>query len=339
MPAQNQQPRGDEPAGRHPSAVVGVVSLLGATLFWAGNYVVGAAAVATIDPMSLVLLRWLLACVPLAVIAQLVERPRWRELLRAWPWLLALGSTGMLGYTLLLYGALEFTSPFNASLINAFNPALIALAAAAFLRERLTRTSVVGVLVALIGVLVVLTKGNPAALFAGGSGGSASGGAGSTGTGAGWGGAFGPGELLMLAAIVVWTAYTVIGRVAPPIPAIASTTAQAVVAVVLLAPVSLALGGPAWPTTPAALWALVFIAACPSVLSYLLWNRALRVIPPARAGVFLNLITVFTAVLTMVLGQPISLAQVVGGVIVLGGVAISNARAFARTGRGARPEA
>jgi drug/metabolite transporter (DMT)-like permease len=41
----------------------------------------------------------------------------------------------------------------------------------------------------------------------------------------------------------------------------------------------------------------------------------------------------------MVLGQPISLAQVVGGVIVLGGVAISNARAFARTGRGARPEA
>jgi drug/metabolite transporter (DMT)-like permease len=318
-------------------ALGGVLSLLGATLFWAGNYVVGAAAVGSIDPVSLVLLRWLLACVPLVLIAQVVERPDWREVLRGWPWLLALGATGMLGYTLLLYGALEFTGAFNASLINAFNPALIALAAAAFLRQRLTTTSILGVLLALLGVLVVLTKGDLASLVpgAGGSGdAAASGGAGMADSAGGFGlGAFGPGELLMLAAIVVWTAYTVIGRVAPKTPAIASTAAQAVVAVVLLAPVSLALGGPTLPTTPDAVWSVVYIAVCPSVLSYLLWNRALTVIPPARAGVFLNLITVFTALLTVVLGQPISLAQVIGGAIVLGGVVISNASAFARARR------
>ncbi|GAB3272888.1 DMT family transporter [Sinomonas notoginsengisoli] len=309
MPAQNQ-PSVVPPHGQHhPSTAVGVASLLGATLFWAGNYVVGAAAVATIDPVSLVLLRWLLAAGPLILIALVTERPSWRPVLRAWPWLLGLGATGMLAYTLLLYGSLEHTSPFNASLINAFNPALIALAAAAFLRERLTPTSVLGVLLALVGVLVVLSKGDFSALMAGG---------------------FGPGELLMVAAIFVWTAYTILGRLAPPLPPVTSTAAQAVVAVVLLAPVSLALGGPAWPTQPGPLWALVFIAACPSVLSYLLWNRALTVIRPARAGVFLNLITVFTAVLTMILGQPISVAQIVGGVIVLGGVAISNANAFRR---------
>ncbi|ASN53441.1 EamA family transporter [Sinomonas sp. R1AF57] len=296
------------------AALGGVLSLLGATLFWAGNYVVGAAAVGSVDPVSLVLLRWLLACVPLVVIAQLVERPRWREVLRGWPWLLALGATGMLGYTLLLYGSLEFTDAFSASLINAFNPALIALAAAVFLRQRLTPTSILGVLLALVGVLVVLSKGDPARLLTGGFG----------------RGGFGQGELLMLAAIVVWTAYTILGRVAPPVPPIASTAAQAVAAVVLLAPVSLALGGPTLPATPDAVWSVAYIAVCPSVLSYLLWNRALRVIPPARAGVFLNLITVFTAILTVLLGQAITLPQVIGGCIVLGGVVIANAKAFAR---------
>jgi len=66
------------------------------------------------------------------------------------------------------------------------------------------------------------------------------------------------------------------------------------------------------------------------VLAYLLWNRALTVIPPGRAGVFLNMLTVFTAVLTVLLGQPVSAAQVLGGIVILAGIAITNARAFRR---------
>src|SRR5690349_15986892 len=88
---------------------IAVLSLLGATLFWAGNYVIGASAVQSIDPSSLVLLRWAIAVVPLLVIAQLVERPCWRSVLAAWPWLIALGVFGLLGYNLLLYFALEHT--------------------------------------------------------------------------------------------------------------------------------------------------------------------------------------------------------------------------------------
>lgn len=149
--------------------IVAVVSLLGATLFWAGNYVIGAGAVVSIDPLSLVLLRWGIAVVPLLVIAQVVERPQWGQVLRAWPWLVALSAFGLAGYNLLLYGALQFTDAFNASLINAFNPALITLAAAVFLREKLTSQAIGGVLVALAGVLVVLSKGDLAALAGPGS--------------------------------------------------------------------------------------------------------------------------------------------------------------------------
>lgn len=294
-------------AGRSRGTLVAVLSLLGATLFWAGNYVVGEAAVATVDPVSLVFLRWLFAAVPLIVIAQLVERPSWREALRAWPWLLALSATGVVGYTLLLYGALQYTSAFNASLINAFNPALIALAAAVFLRERLTITSVLGVLLALAGVLIVLSRGDLGSLASNG---------------------FGLGDLLMIGAILAWTVYTILGRVAPKAPPITSTAVQAVMAAALMAPVTVLTGGPTLPADGAGWWALAYIVVFPSVLSYLLWNRALTVIPPGRAGVFLNLLTVFTAVLTVLTGQAITLPQVVGGLVILAGIAIANAHVF-----------
>ncbi|MFB9661207.1 DMT family transporter [Glycomyces mayteni] len=297
------------------STLLAVAALVGATLFWAGNYIVGQRAVETIDPLSLVLLRWALALVPLLVIAQLAERPRWREVAKAWPWLLALSAFGILSYNLFLYAALEYTDAFSASLVNAFNPALITLAAAVFLRERLTPLSVCGVLVALVGVLVVLGDGDFGSLVSGG---------------------FGTGELLMLGAIAAWTAYTVAGRRGPRLPPVTSTAVQAGIAVVVLAPFSLAGGGPALPGTGAALWSLLFIAVFPSVLSYLLWNHALTAIPPGRAGVFLNLITVFTAVFTILAGEPWTAAQVAGGAVVIAGVVLTNWRAF--RGTGARPD-
>ncbi len=286
------------------------LSLLAATLFWAGNYVVGSAAVAALDPLSLVFLRWALAAIPLVIVAYLVERPDWRALLGAWPWLLAQSVTGLLAYTLLLYSALQYTDAFNASLINAFNPALISIAAVIFLHERLGRAGVAGILLALVGVLVILSRGSLESLLGGG---------------------FGLGDILMVSAIVVWTAYTILGRRGPRLPAISSTAAQSVLAALLLAPVVLLTGGPRMPATPEIWWALGFIVLFPSVLSYLLWNRALTVIPPARAGVFLNLITVFTAVLTLLAGHPFTASQVIGGAVVLGGVALANAKAFRRT--------
>ena len=292
--------------------VVAVISLLGATLFWAGNYVVGAGAVQSIDPLSLVFLRWAIALVPLLVIAQVVERPSWRSVLAAWPWLLALSVCGLLGYNLLLYFALEHTDAFNASLINAFNPALITLAAAVFLRERLTPLAVAGVLMALAGVLIVISGGNIGRLV-------------STG--------FGPGEVIMVGAIVVWTAYTIIGRLAPKIPPITATAVQAAVVVAILGPVRCATGGVALPSTGTVLASLLFIAIFPSVLSYLLWNRALTVLPAGGAGVFLNLITVFTAILTVFAGQVHTTAQLVGGAVVIAGVVVTNAPAFRRQKR------
>jgi drug/metabolite transporter (DMT)-like permease len=282
-------------------SVPGVVALVLAALFWAGNYVFGAIAVTTMDPFSLTFLRWAFAVVPLVVLAQVMERPDWRAILRRWPYLALRGALGLAAYSLLLYLALSHTNALAASLINAANPALIAVAARVLLGDELGPLSVIGVAAALVGVLVILTQGDLAAVF-------------DT--------SIGVGEWLMLGAIVAWTAYTLAARYGPELPPIGATAAEAglvVAGMALLAPFL----GVTLPPTPAAGWSLLFIVVFPSCASYVLWNRATAVVPPALAGVSLNLIVVFAALATAFQGIPITGAQVTGGLIILVGVVLT----------------
>ena len=286
-----------------PSQAKAATFLVGATLFWAGNYVVGAGAVRSMSPLSLVYLRWLLAVVPLVLIAHLVEKPAWRAVLRRWAVLAALAMLGLVGYTLLVYHALRHTSPLNAALINSFNPALIVVASAAFLRERVGWRGTGGLALGLLGVVLVLSGGRVRDVFAV---------------------RYNFGDLLMLAAIGCWTAYTILARTLTGVPPVAATAVQAVIAVAVLTPFAAA-GHVALPPTREAAASLLYIAVFPSVISYLLWNSALATIPPGKAGLFLNLITVFTAAASVLMGKPVTLPQVAGGLLVLAGVLLAGA--------------
>ncbi|MEQ4518432.1 DMT family transporter [Pseudarthrobacter sp. B907] len=278
-----------------------------ATLFWSGNFVVGQAAVASMTPLDLTFWRWTLAALPLLALAHFVEKPDWRAVLRRSPVLLLLSVLGMSGYTLLLYGALGYTSAMNASLITAANPALIVVMAIVLLGEKTTRLGWLGIGLGLLGVLLVLTRGELQRVF------SLS---------------INTGELMMIGAIVVWGSYTIIAR-RLEIPAITATAVQVAIATVTLAPFALALNV-RFPETPAEGWSLAYIAVFPSLGAYLFWNLALKTTPPGTAGNYLNLMVVFTAIITVALGTPLTLVQVVGGIMVVAGVLLTGLKGQAR---------
>jgi drug/metabolite transporter (DMT)-like permease len=258
---------------------------------------------ASMTPIDLTFWRWALAAVPLLVLAHLVERPDWAASLRRWPVLLLLSMLGMTAYTLLLYSALEHTSALNASLIGAANPALILVLSVVLLGDRPRPLSWFGIGLGLVGVLLVLTGGDPRRLL-------------------GFG--VNTGELLMLAAITTWAFYTIIaGRL--NLPVITATAIQVAMAVALLAPVALA-SGVRLPATAAESWSVAFIALFPSLGAYLLWNLALKTTTAANAGNYLNLIVVFTAVITLLLGDPITIPQILGGILVISGVLLTGLR-------------
>ncbi|WP_427117793.1 DMT family transporter [Pseudarthrobacter scleromae] len=277
------------------------VYLILATLFWAGNFVVGQAAMQTMQPLQLTFWRWALAAVPLLVLAQLVEKPDWRAVLRHWPALLVLSCLGMSAYTLLLYSALGHTSALNASLVTAANPALITVLAVVLLRDRPRPLGWAGIALGLCGVLLVLAGGDLQRLLTF---------------------SINAGELLIVAAITVWGFYTITAR-RLSVPAITSTAVQVAMAAVVLVPFAMATGA-GLPATASEGWSLAYIVLFPSLGSYLLWNLALKRTTAANAGNYLNLIAVFTAIITVVLGQPITVPQVLGGILVISGVLLTS---------------
>ena len=84
------------------------------------------------------------------------------------------------------------------------------------------------------------------------------------------------------------------------------------------------------PETPAEAWSLAYIVVFPSLGAYLLWNLALKTTAPGTAGNYLNLIVVFTAVITVALGTPLTLVQIVGGVLVIAGVLLTGTKGQAK---------
>ncbi|MET0590651.1 MAG: DMT family transporter [Naasia sp.] len=285
--------------------------LVAATLCWAVNYVGGAAALDEFSPLELTASRWVLAAPVLLVLAAVIERPDWRAVRRAVPRLAVLALIGVSGYNLLLYSALEYTTPSGAALVNAANPGLILLGGALIARVRLRGAAVAGLLLGLVGVLIVLLGGEQGVALSAG-----------------------PGEGLMVLAILAWTVYSLAGRWIAEIPPITATAMQAAVVAVVFGPLALVVPGPAHDGVgPAGLVALLVVALLPSVGSYLLWNSALRTIPAVEAGVFLNLITVFVVAIGAVTGSLPSVTDLIGGGMILIGVYLGQ-RSNLRTGGG-----
>ncbi len=267
-----------------------------AQLFWATNVIFGARLIEEFTPVELTTYRWLGALPLLLLIAWWLERPDWRAAWREWGWHLLQALLGMVGYTLFLYAALETSSSVNAGVISAMSPATITIAAVILLGERVTRIGVAGIALSIVGVLLVVLAGQSGAS----------------------GLAVSVGDLLLVASVVVWTAYVIVSRRlrTPPITA---TAVQVALSVAVLLPVLAIVGAPAEPTA-AGWFGLAWIIVFPSALAYLLWNIAAATLGPAKTGVFLNLLPVFTTIIALALGDVVTVWQIVGGVIVLVGV-------------------
>ena len=268
-----------------------------ANLFWSGNYVVGHLVAGHISPLQLTSIRWAVAAPLLVGLAILIERPVWRAALREWRMHLLQACLGLIAFCLFSYEALRHTTALNAALVGATNPALIAVVAALLIRQRMRPASSIGLAISLLGVLLVLTDGRLLQVVTTD---------------------YNIGGLFMLGAVAVWTAYTILGRMLKT-PPVASAAIQATMAAVILAPISLTVGGPITLDT-AGWWGVAYICVFPSVLSLMLWNISVKKIGADRAGVYLNLMPVFTALIALAMGAPITVVQLIGGALVIAGV-------------------
>ncbi|MFC2990557.1 DMT family transporter [Halomonas tibetensis] len=272
---------------------------LGAVLIWSGNMTINQLTVDAIAPSSIAFLRWLLA---LVVLTPFLAPAAWKHrstIYREWPKLAVLGLLGMGLWQGLAYVAAETTSATNMGILAAMVPLLTVLLSALILREPPSLGGIAGGLLALVGVAILLGRGNPLSLLEL---------------------TVARGDALMLVAATCYALYGVMLKRWPiGLPPWVLLYAQVIFAVLFLLPPYLM--GPMTPVDGSNIGLILYAGIPASIITTFLWMLAIRQIGASQASIFINLMPLFSALIAMVaLSERIALFHFLGGVLILSGV-------------------
>lgn len=269
-----------------------------APLLWATNFVLAKVLLRSIGPGAITVVRWAVAA---ALIGPLYVRAV-RRGAPWWDWRVALmGLLGVNGFTTLLYAGLRTTSAVDGSLLYATTPVFAMLGEWFVFREPVGWRRLAGLVASLLGVAAVVGGGRLDMSRVG------------------------AGDALVLAAVLCWAGYTVLGRTLPARLQPLEATGGAV----LFGLVSLL---PWWPGavqthwSPASLAGAVYLGVFPSVLAYALWLKGVQSLGAASTAMVGNLLPFFTALLAgPLLGEAVTPADWAGGALICGGVMLVSA--------------
>lgn len=284
---------------KHTSAVLSLIFVM---LVWGSSFSVTKIAVAELPPVYFAFLRFSVAAVILLLTLALRKKKNSVKI--------PLGSITMMGlfgitlYYIFFNFSMLYTSASTGALLQGFIPVIIAVLAAGLLKEKIARLQLAGILVSVAGVILVgfvnVPKENAVDPFVG--------------------------NLLMIICIFAWSFYTIISKKlasADPLSVITYTTA--IGAAFLLPAVFIELRHQSWPSPSFSAWtAIIYLGAVASALCYYLYNKSLEQLSATQVGNFLNLDPVAGAAMAVIfLHEKILLLQVIGCVLILGGVWLS----------------
>ena len=281
------------------SVWIGLLLVNLATFTWATNMTLGRWLRESIGPMTLSALRFLIAVLCFGWLLR-SRPPEERRPGADAPLLLGMALAGVAWFAPTLYWGLRFTTAVNATLINGLGPLITGLIAALLIREPLTPRQLLAAFLGLAGVLLIISSGS--SILQGAFHGNL-------------------GDLLVLAALTLWGLYSVLGRKVMTHRSALSTTALSMaLALPLLIPAAL-VEQLFLPTRwrPEVVLAVLYIGIAPTVLGFLAWNEGVRRLGPGGAMMFYNTLPIYGALLGhLLLGEPLGLAHLIGGALIIG---------------------
>lgn len=298
-------------AGSRPALTPGTALLLTVPpVLWAGNAIVGRLVRDAVPPMTLNLIRWTIA---LAVLV-----PLGRAALRAGSGVLAnwrryslLGLLGVGLYNSLQYLALQSSSPINVTLVASGVPVWMLLVGRLFFGVPVRRRQVAGAILSIAGVLVVMSRGDPAQLAAL---------------------RLVAGDVYMILATIAWSFYSWLLMQPKDVPGLRADWAAFLLAQVAHGVLwSGVLAGGEWALRDVRIawsWplaaALLYVAIGPAIIAMRCWGAGVQRAGPSLGAFFINLTPLFTALLSSAfLGEAPHLYHVLAFAMIVGGIAIS----------------
>jgi drug/metabolite transporter (DMT)-like permease len=279
-----------------------------ATLFWAGNFMVGKFAfLENIPPMSLVFYRWSLVWIILLPFTY-KEIIKFKSIiLNNLPLLFFLAFTSVGLFNSFTYLSLVHTQVINASLFNTAIPAMIILLCFLFKIEKTNKFQILGLVISVLGILSIITKldiNNLLLLN------------------------FNKGDLIMIGGVITWGLYSsFLKKKNFTLPLLTLVHILCTFGLLFILPQYLYelsqdlvikfnkdLG-----------YILIFLALFPSIGSYYCWAGAVSIIGANRAGIFLSLIPLFSTIMAIIfLNEKFQFFHLIGAILIVLGLFLSN---------------
>jgi drug/metabolite transporter (DMT)-like permease len=295
-------PPSDSPV-RRSSTAVAIVGFAGVATAQAANMILARANGGYIPPFTLAFFRWTivaLGLLPLSFaelhIHQNIVRSRWWQIL----------ITGFLGMFVCggpIYIAGVTTTAINIGLIMAMSPIVVLVVSWLTGLETITRLQRLGVVMALIGALFVISRGRPGALFSA---------------------TFASGDVITLIAMLGWSAYTLLQtKVTAGLSYLARVCAFAFAGALFSLPQAIieSINAPQRVFSTDALGVYLFAGIVPGIVAYGGFSLLGAKYGPARSSLVMYMAPIASVVLSsLVLREAPDAAQSAGGGLILAGM-------------------
>ncbi|UNT53469.1 DMT family transporter [Lysinibacillus capsici] len=270
--------------------------MLVTSLLWGGNFVVAKTLVAHASPMTLTLVRWLIAVIVLLPFVWWKEKKLVPAKAALVP-LFLMGITGVALFNIFQFLALERTTSTNAGLISTMNTMSIALFSFAFLKEKINGLQLLAMVLSFIGVFLVLSKGDWQLL---------------------WHFQLNTGDLWMMAAVCVWGLYSVCSKWAMQTTSpLMATLYAGLFGVLILVPFTIN-DFTFSEIDSTFILSLFYTGVISTVVCMVFWNIGVQQLGATTSGIFLNFNPISTALLAFLfVGEQLSWLQGIGGIIVI----------------------
>ena len=288
---------------------------------WGGTFIAGR-SLAGIAPMFSASLRFLLASAALSLFL-VVSGKGFRRVTAGQALVVTLlGFCGIFSYSFFFFSGLQHISASRAALIVALNPAVMALIAYLFYRERVSALKMLGIALCFGGVALVVGGGDPQR----------------AGAGSGW-----LGEALIGGCVLSWGAYSVFCKsVVRQLGPLHTVTYSIYAGTLMLAAYTVCTGALDFAAvvrfSTGEMLSLLYLGIVGSAVAYIWYYDGIQKIGVARAGVFIALNPLAAVLLgAAMLGEQMTLATLLGGALIITGIVVENCRSGAGCAQAAEP--
>jgi len=280
-----------------------------AVIVWGASFIATKIAVGEVSPITVVWIRFAMG-IPILFVAVYLRKQFAFPKRSEWLYFTLLGFLGITFHQWLQSTGLKTSQATTTAWIVATSPAFIAILAWLFLKEKVNLLQTSGIILAMCGVLIVVSKGDIASLTIG---------------------KFGTiGDFLILISALNWAVFSTLSRrglrdhPSTRLTFWIMTIGWLIVCIPFFTGGNIAelpsLDSRGW-------WALIFLGIFTTGLAYIAWFDALAQLPAAQTGAFLFIEPPASMVVAaIVLNEHVTLAAIIGGTVIILGIYLVNRR-------------